>query len=87
MDRTIQLWNTYGQCDNYGVMTGHKGAVLDLQWSRDSKVVFSASADMTVASWDLESGMRIRKHVGHAEVINCLGMSRRGQELLLRRKR
>lgn len=77
------LWNTYGQCDNYGIMTGHRGAVLDLQWARDSKIIYSASADMTVASWDLESGLRIRKHVGHEEVINCLELARRGSELLL----
>ncbi|KAK5197461.1 hypothetical protein LTR99_007831 [Exophiala xenobiotica] len=83
MDRSIMLWNTYGQCENYGIMTGHKGAVLDLQWSRDSKTIYSASADMTVASWDLETGLRIRKHVGHEEVINCLDLSRRGQDLLL----
>jgi Prp8 binding protein len=64
-------------------MTGHKGAVLDFQWSRDSRVIFSASADMTVASWDLESGQRLRKHVGHEEVINCVDVSRRGSEMLL----
>jgi len=79
----LVLWNTYGPCENYGVLTGHKGAVLDLHWSRDSRMIYSASADMTVASWDLETGLRIRKHVGHEEVINCLDVSRRGQELLL----
>lgn len=83
MDRSIMLWNTYGQCENYGVLTGHKGAVLDLHWSRDSNLLYSASADMTVASWDLESGLRIRKHVGHEEIINSLDVSRRGAELLL----
>lgn len=77
------LWRTYEQCENYGVLTGHKGAVLDLQWSRDSRFIFSASADMTLASWDLETGQRIRKHVGHEEVINCLDISKRGQELLV----
>ena len=79
----LVLWRTYGQCENYGVMTGHKAAVLDLQWSHDSQVIFSASADMTVASWDLESGERIRRHVGHEEFINCLDLSRRGQDLLV----
>lgn len=77
------LWRTYGQCENYGIMTGHKGAVLDLQWSRDSRVVYSVSADMTAASWDLESGLRIRRHMGHEEIINCLDISKRGQELLV----
>jgi Prp8 binding protein len=77
------LWRTYEQCENYGVLTGHKGAVLDLQWSRDSQFIFSASADMTIASWDVETGQRIRKHVGHEEVINCLDISKRGQELIV----
>ncbi len=79
----IVLWRTYGQCDNYGVLTGHKGAVLDLHWSRDSRVIFSASADMMLASWDLETGLRIRRHLGHEEIINTLDVSRRGEELLV----
>lgn len=79
----LVLWNTYGQADNYGTLTGHKGAVLDLQWSRDSRTIYSASADMTIANWDLETGLRVRKHIGHEEVINCLDLSRRGQDLLL----
>ncbi|KAH0548030.1 hypothetical protein GP486_008228 [Trichoglossum hirsutum] len=83
MDRSILLWRTYGSCDNFGILTGHKGAVLDLHWSRDSRVIFSASADMTLASWDLETGLRIRRHVGHEEVINCMDVSRRGEEVLV----
>lgn len=79
----LVLWRTYGQCENYGVLTGHKGAVLDLGWSRDSNVLFSASADMTLASWDLETGLRIRRHEGHEELINCVAVSRRGEEMLV----
>ncbi|KAL8637424.1 MAG: hypothetical protein Q9228_005301 [Teloschistes exilis] len=81
--RNPVLWRTYGQCDNFGILTGHRGAVLDLQWSRDSRILFSASADTTVASWDLETGLRIRRHEGHEEVINCLDVSRRGEEILV----
>ena len=80
---SIVLWRTYGQCDNYGILSGHKGAILDLRWSRDSRVVFSGSADTTLASWDLETGLRIRRHEGHEEIINCLGVSRRGEEVLV----
>ncbi|KAI9848291.1 MAG: hypothetical protein M1837_000555 [Sclerophora amabilis] len=83
MDRSILLWRTYGSCENYGQLTGHKGAILDLHWSRDSRVVFSASADTFLSSWDLETGLRIRRHVGHEEVINCLDVSRRGEEMLV----
>ena len=77
------LWRTYGDCENYAIMTGHKQAVMDLHWSRDSEVIFTASADMTLASWNLDTGLRIRKHIGHEEVINCLDVSKRGQEILL----
>lgn len=76
------LWRTSGDCENYGILSGHKGAVLDLQWSRDSRVIYSASADLHVASWDVETGQRIRKHPGHEEVINCLDVSKRGEEIL-----
>ena len=56
---------------------------MDLQWSRDSRALFSASADMTLGSWDVETGERVRRHVGHEEIINCLDISKRGQELLI----
>jgi len=83
MDRTIMLWRTFGDCENYGILQGHKGAVLDLQWSRDSEILFSASADMHLASWDLTSGTRIRRYVGHEEIINALDISRRGEEFII----
>lgn len=77
------LWRTYGDCENYGVLTGHKGAILDLQWSRDSEILFSASADMHLASWDLTNGARIRRYIGHEEIINTMDISKRGEELLI----
>ncbi|KAK7999242.1 hypothetical protein PG984_013278 [Apiospora sp. TS-2023a] len=83
MDRNIMLWRAGGDCENYGMLSGHKGAVLDLQWSRDSEILFSASADMHLASWDLTSGQRIRRYVGHEEIINTLDISKRGEELLI----
>lgn len=76
------LWHTFGQCDNYGILSGHKNAVLDLQWSRDSRVLFSASADQTIASWDVETGQRIRRHQAREGVVNCLDASKRGFEVL-----
>ena len=83
MDRNILLWHTSGDCSNYGQLSGHKSAVLDLHWSRDSQVIFSASADTHIASWNVETGERIRRHTGHEEVINCLDVSKRGEEFLV----
>src|SRR4051812_5507058 len=65
------------------MLAGHKGAILDLHWSRDSRVIFSASTDITLASWDLEIGQRIRRHLGHEEVINSIDISKRGAEMLV----
>lgn len=79
----IVLWRTYGDCENYGVLQGHKSAILDLQWSRDSEILYSASADTHLASWDLTSGTRIRRYIGHEEVVNTMDISRRGEELLV----
>eukprot|EP00833_Pecoramyces_ruminatium_P008069 jgi/Orpsp1_1/1182101/evm.model.c7180000079905.2 len=36
-DRTIFLWNTYGECKNYNVLKGHSGAILEVDWSQDEK--------------------------------------------------
>ncbi|KAI1340149.1 WD40 repeat-like protein [Xylariaceae sp. FL0016] len=83
MDRNILLWNTSGACENYGALSGHRGAVLDLQWSRDSEILYSASADLHLASWDLSSGTRIRRYIGHEEIINAMDISKRGEELLI----
>lgn len=82
MDRSILLWRTYGDCENYGQLTGHKAAILALHWSRDSSGIFSASADTTLASWDHETGQRIRKHEGHSEIVNDITASSRGEEII-----
>ena len=38
---------------------------------------------MTIASWDVATGERLRRHVGHEDVINCLDIARRGENLLV----
>lgn len=38
---------------------------------------------MHLASWDIETGERIRRHPGHEEVINCMDVSKRGEEMLV----
>ncbi|KAF2458316.1 U5 snRNP complex subunit [Lineolata rhizophorae] len=83
MDRSILLWRATGDCENYGALSGHKGAVLDLHWARDSRAIFSASADTHLAAWDAETGQRLRRYVGHEEIVNCLDVAKRGEEILL----
>uniref|UniRef100_A0A1I7WLP9 BPL/LPL catalytic domain-containing protein n=1 Tax=Heterorhabditis bacteriophora TaxID=37862 RepID=A0A1I7WLP9_HETBA len=33
----IFLWNVYGDCDNFSVLKGHTGAIMDLQFNTDSR--------------------------------------------------
>lgn len=79
----LVLWCNTGDCSNLGLLSGHKGAILDISFSRDSRILFSASSDTTICSWDLTTGQRIRRHQGHSDIINSICVSRRGEELLI----
>ncbi|KAI8065511.1 WD40-repeat-containing domain protein [Gongronella butleri] len=82
-DRKIMLWNTYGDCQNYGVLKGHVNAVLELHWTRDSNQLVSCSADKTVSLWDASSGERVRRWKTHTGVVNSCQVTRRGTELIV----
>ncbi|KAB8446194.1 hypothetical protein FH972_025176 [Carpinus fangiana] len=82
-DQGVVLWNATGEIKSYALLEGHKGAVLDVHWSRDAGTLFSASADATLASWDTETGQRTRRHIGHEGVINAMDISKHGKETLV----
>ncbi|RLN86581.1 hypothetical protein BBJ28_00006853 [Nothophytophthora sp. Chile5] len=69
-DRSILLWDVYGECRNYNVLRGHKNAVLEVQWTYDSAQIVSASADKTVGLWDAQTGARVKKFAGHSAIVN-----------------
>ncbi|KAF9312761.1 hypothetical protein BG003_005949 [Podila horticola] len=81
-EKSIYLWNTYGDCDNFGVIKGHIGAVLELHWSRDGSMIFTASADKTCGVYDVQTGERIKRFKGHTSFVNSCSPARRGPELL-----
>ncbi|CAG8471156.1 33_t:CDS:10 [Diversispora eburnea] len=82
-DRNILLWNTYGDCQNYGLLKGHNGAIMELQWSRDSSKIFSCATDKTIGVWDVVTGTRIKKFKGHTSFVNSVCAARRGNEILV----
>ncbi|KAG2177425.1 hypothetical protein INT44_007936 [Umbelopsis vinacea] len=82
-DRQILLWNTYGDCVNYGMMKGHTNAILELHWAKDGRQIYSCSADQTLGIWDVESGERVRKWKGHSLVVNSCSISRNTPELVV----
>jgi Prp8 binding protein len=72
----LVLWNVYGDCGNYNVLTGHQNAVLEVKWSGDH--LLSCSADKTVALWDANRGTRIRKYAEHRGIVNSCSMGGKG---------
>jgi len=70
-DRQLYLWNTYGECENLAALHGHKSAILDVEFSSDGSLVFTASADKTINVWDFETCVRLKKLKGHGSVVNA----------------
>jgi len=82
-DKTINLWNVYGDCENYGVMKGHANAVLECHWSSDGTQLYTCSADKSVCVWDPESGRRLKKLNSHTAIVNSMQTVRRGVPYLV----
>ncbi len=43
------LWDVYGECENFHVMKGHSGAVMDLHFSTDAEWVCLSSWALTIS--------------------------------------
>jgi Prp8 binding protein len=67
---SIVLWEVYGECRNYNILSGHKNAVIEIKWIPSSNHIISASADKTLALWDANKGERIRRYTEHTAVVN-----------------
>lgn len=80
----IVLWNTYDECKSYAVLNGgHKGAILDIQYSGQGDYIYSASTDKAVIIWDAVTCARIKKLSGHQSYVNALSASRDQSKALL----
>ena len=74
-DKTVLLWNVFGEADNYGTLAGHKNAVLDIAWSADGTRLYSVSADKAGAIWDAETGAKVRALAGASKIINACSVA------------
>lgn len=82
-DRSIFLWRTWGECENFATLTGHKNAILELHWSNDGERIISASPDKTVRAWDLAKGVQVKKMNEHSDAVNSCAYMRRGSNPLV----
>ncbi|KAJ2162617.1 hypothetical protein GGF46_000490 [Coemansia sp. RSA 552] len=77
-DKSVFLWNTYGDCANYGTLHGHKGGVLELQWMPGSERLITASSDKTTVMWDVVTGEQLKRGKRHTAPVNGCCPLRRG---------
>ena len=66
-DGTLRLWNR--QTDEVRVLAGergHKGSVVQVQFSRDGSKILTASHDHTAKLWDRATGQPIVTFAGHS---------------------
>lgn len=82
-DRTILLWRTYGECENYVLLRGHKSAVLEVHWFTSGEHILSCSADKTVRCWDAQAGVQIKRLTEHTSFVNSCCPMRRGPPLFV----
>lgn len=75
--------NVYDDCQNYMILKGHTGAVLEVHWSTGEDFLFSASTDKTVGVWDPNVGERVKKCKGHSSFVNSCCPARRGPQLIV----
>ena len=68
-DKTLQVWNVYGECENFCQLRGHTNAILECHWNPEGKQVYSCSADMSCAVFDIEAGKRVKKLSGHSAIV------------------
>ena len=77
-DKHIMVWDVFNDCRNSLHIRGHKNAILDLKWSSDSSQLFTASADKTVGVFDIEGGKKVKKFLGHEEIVNSVDVCNKG---------
>ena len=72
LDKQIFVWDVYNECNNVGVMKGHKGCILSLSYASENDKVVSGSSDKTIQVYDMEQFKRMRKYIGHSEQVNSV---------------
>eukprot|EP01134_Creolimax_fragrantissima_P000147 CFRG0147T1 len=77
-DKSVFLWNSTGECENYMVLAGHTGAVMEVHFASRGEELLSASTDKFLALWNVETGERIKKLRGHTSIVNSCCPSRIG---------
>lgn len=60
------------------IIKGHMGAVTDMCFINDDKILLTASMDATLAKWAVESGKKLETFIGHNRPIMCMIVTPQG---------
>ncbi len=88
-DRTARIWNppswsgspeggSPAEWSSQVTMVGHKASLLHAEFSPDSTLVLTSSADRTARVWDSQTGECLVQHIGHDGSVNVARFSSRG---------
>ncbi|WP_206790289.1 helix-turn-helix domain-containing protein [Amycolatopsis sp. MtRt-6] len=77
---TVDIWDTR-RMTRVAELTGHRDAVLDLEFSAGGAVLASSSIDRTVMLWDTKRWIRTAELLGHTGAVNGVTFSPDGRTL------
>ncbi|SCV72770.1 BQ2448_4307 [Microbotryum intermedium] len=77
VDRTILLWNVYGECKNWGMLRTPKGAPTSIAFVGNDRLL-AGSTDHTLFLFQLQSGEVQRRFRGHTSIVNSVDVQRGG---------
>ncbi|SGY65810.1 BQ5605_C004g02598 [Microbotryum silenes-dioicae] len=77
VDRTILLWNVYGECKNWGMLRTPKGAPTSIAFVGNDRLL-AGSTDHTLFLFHLPTGQVQRRFRGHTSIVNSVDVQRGG---------
>jgi len=66
----------------FGLLKGHSGAVLSLDFSKDGKYLASGGMDDTAILWDIKKRTRLLRLKGHVGDVNVVRFAAKGRHLV-----